>query len=102
VAGEAEPALAARPREPRHADPLAGGEPHPAGDDLAHDLVAKYERELRPVELTVDDVEIRAADAARVHAKQYLSSRRLRIRKIRGAKRLACRVENHRAHHARY
>ena len=59
-------ALAAGPAEPRDAEPAAVL-------GLADDLVARDERQLRPVELAVDDVQVGAADAARAHAQQHLS-----------------------------
>src|SRR5262249_47304882 len=67
AAGPAEPALAARPAEPGDAHAVAGLEalgPLPARDDLAGDLMAGDERELRLGEVAVDDVQVGAADAA--------------------------------------
>ena len=40
---------------------------------LADDLVARDERQLRVLELPVDDVEVGAADAAREHPQQDLA-----------------------------
>jgi hypothetical protein len=44
--------------------------PRAEGRHGADDLVAEDERELRPVELAVDDVEVSATDAAGPHVEQ--------------------------------
>ncbi|HEY3549892.1 MAG TPA: hypothetical protein VGK69_02410 [Gaiellaceae bacterium] len=57
------------------------------------------ERELRPRQLAVDDVEIGAADAAGGYLQQHLTRLRHRIRHLLEPQRLARCVEHHRAHH---
>ena len=103
VAGEARPlaevlppgaavaALPARPAEPRHAEPAAVL-------GLADDLVAGNERQLRPGQLTVHDVQIRPADAAGAHPEEHLPRRGLGHRQLLLAERLARRMQHHRPH----
>ena len=67
AAADAEAAPTAGPGEPGDADPLALVEACHAlseGVDGADDLMPEDERQLRPLELAVDDVEVRAADTA--------------------------------------
>lgn len=62
--------------EPGHADPVAHREadrPDAQGRDGTGDLVAADERQGGGGELTVDDVEIGAADAAGVHPDEHLA-----------------------------
>jgi hypothetical protein len=75
AAAAAVAAGAVRPREPRDAEP-------PAVVRDADDLVPEGQRQLRPVELAVDDVEIGPADPAGEHAQQHLSRRRVRNRHV--------------------
>ena len=72
---DAEAALAARPSEPRHPEPAAVL-------GLADDLVPGNERQLRPVELAVDDVQIGPTHSARTHTKEKLSRGRARGRHL--------------------
>src|SRR5262249_39962971 len=71
-----EAALSAGPAEPGEAGALADGESARAGadrDDLADALMAEDQRQRRLGELTVDDVEVGATDAAGEDAEQDLS-----------------------------
>src|SRR5262249_6329993 len=64
------------PPEPRDAHASPEREPLgalPVLDDGAHDLMAEDERQLRLRELAVDDVHVRPADAASVHAQTDLA-----------------------------
>jgi len=100
-ARDAEPARPAGPAQPRNADPRAGADrcrgwtsgpvgcgpvgsgpigsgpigsgPRARAHDRPHDLVARYEGQAGDAELSVDDVQIGAADAARVHPDEKLS-----------------------------
>ena len=54
--------------------------PRPPPATRPDDLVARHERQLRPVELAVDHVQVGAADAARVHVEQHLAAARARGR----------------------
>jgi hypothetical protein len=77
----AEAAPAASPAQPRHADPLPGGEPLDAGADGlddAHDLVAGHDRSAEVRQLAVDDVEVRPADSTREDADLHLAPARRR------------------------
>ena len=101
VAATAEAALAARPAEPRHADPVAlahgvdvASRPLHRGDDL----VSEDERELRQRQIAVDDVQIGATDAARPDAQQHLARRDGGDGQIGRPQGAAGRVEQHRAH----
>ncbi len=65
--------MAAGVREPRNSDTIAQAVPFDAsscGNHLAHDLVPWDDVRLRVIELAVDDVEIRPADAAGVDLDQ--------------------------------
>ena len=64
--GRAVVAAAARAPEPGNADHLSDrriDDALPGADHLAHDLVARDQRELGSVEFTVHDMEIGATDA---------------------------------------
>ena len=74
LAGAAVAAVAVGPTEPRNADAT------PFADDLADDLVADHERQLRPSQLAVDDVEIRPADTACLDANDELARSGGRLR----------------------
>src|SRR5262245_43758756 len=66
--GLAEDARAARPAEPGYAHPIAHGKSLTSWSDsthASHDLVAWDQREFRMTQLTVDNVEVRAAHGAR-------------------------------------
>ena len=73
--GDAVSADPARRTEPRHADACAPSEPSAAVDNLADDLVSEDERQLRVLELAVEDMEVGTAHAAGAHAKENLSGR---------------------------
>jgi len=62
--------------------------------------VARDDLALRVGQLAVDDVEVGAADGARVHLDDDLLGARLGSRELRGAQRPPRLVEHHRAHHA--
>src|SRR5207248_1093022 len=91
-AGPTVAAVAVRPPEPRHADAPS------VPNDLRRDHVSEHERELRPRELAVDDVQVGAADGAGLDPEEKLARAGLRLRDLRCAQRLAGRVEEHRAH----
>src|SRR5207253_2271838 len=102
AAGPAIAAGAVRPPEPRDADAIALGEARralPALDHAADHLVAGHERELRAVELAVDDVQIRPADAAGVDPHEHLARAGGGIGELRRAERRAGSLEHHGAHH---
>jgi hypothetical protein len=69
-------AVGARPvgrRHPRDADARPQGSFGTlAGDDFADDLMPRYERQSMRRQLAVDDVQVRAADAAGPYAQQKL------------------------------
>ena len=101
VAATAEAAVAARPAEPRHADPVALAQGVDVGSRALHrgdDLVPEDERELRRRQLAVDDVQVGAADAARPDPQQHLARRDGGDRQIGRPQGAARRVEHHRAH----
>jgi hypothetical protein len=56
------------------------------------------ERELRPLELAVDDVQVGAADGAGADAEQDLSRARFRTRDLFELQRLPCPMQHHRPH----
>jgi hypothetical protein len=60
--------------------------------------VAGDERQARAGQLTVDDVEVGAADAAGADAQQDPAGRRLGVRQVAERERLARRDEHGRAH----
>ena len=66
--------------------------------DLADDLVAEDERQLRARQLAVDDVQVGAADAAREHAEEHLPGRRRRVGHLRCFERLARQAQQHGLH----
>jgi hypothetical protein len=71
--------------EPRDADALTHTEPldtHPDRIDPTDDFVAGRDRHLRVGQLTIDDVQIRAAYAAGGHLHAYLTWPRLSIREL--------------------
>jgi hypothetical protein len=92
-------ALAAGPPEPRHTHTVADGEPLPAFDDRADDLVSEDERQLRVGGLAVPDVQVGPADPARMDAEAQLprpdlgmrEPPRLERRAVRGAGRTSAR-----------
>src|SRR5215211_281957 len=103
AAGEAVLALAARPAQPGHADPVAYREalrPVPRRQHAADDLMTGHERQLRSVELAVDDVQVGAADTAGVHVEQNGAGAGLGVGQVGRAQRLLLAVEDHRAHDA--
>jgi hypothetical protein len=86
-----EQALAARPAELRHAEPAAVVR-------LAHDLVARNERQLRTIELAVHDVQVGTADSAGPNAQQEVARPRARRRHVPKAQLPSSAVENHGPH----
>jgi hypothetical protein len=89
AAGRAERALAARLREPSDADAIADPKIARSGawtDDPTGDLVARDDRQRRG-DLSLDDVEVRPADAAGVDLDDDLALNGSRVRQIRGAER---------------
>ena len=95
------PALAARPAEPRHADPAAERvAPRPLSHRLddADDLMSEDQGQLGVLQLRVDDVEVGAAHAASADAEQELTGPRARVGKLGQAQRRARSVEHHRPH----
>src|SRR5690606_23917313 len=74
-------AVPARAAEPRDADSVAGPKARGAvadGFDAADDLVTRHERQRGLRQLAVDDMQIRAADGARLDAQQHLARARRR------------------------
>ena len=98
--GEAEPAFAAGPAEPRDAHPGPGRVPFAVGHDLADDLMAEHERELRLSKLAVDDMQVGPTDRAGEDAHEDLAARRLRVGKLGRAESRSRGVEHQRAHAA--
>jgi hypothetical protein len=99
-----ERAFSARPSEPRDADAIAGCEGSDTGphvDDSPDDLVAGHDRQLRVGKLTVDEVEIGAANRARADADQQLSGPRARDDEVGGLQGGPRSAQNHRVHRQR-
>jgi len=97
----AEPAFAAAPAEPRHADPLAQGETLDALAQPGHppdDLVAGHDRQSRVLELAVHNMEVGAAHAACGDLDQHLAPSGYRDRTVGGGKLPPRRLQHHRAH----
>ena len=87
--------------EPRDADPLPDRErrrARTAGQHLAHDLVARDQRQLGVGKLAVDDVKIGAADRAGLDPHQHLARAGNRIGELGRTQRPARRVEHHGEH----
>jgi hypothetical protein len=84
-------ALAAGPAEPRDAEPAPVAR-------HADDLMPQDERQPRVGQLAVDDVEIRAADAARLDSEDDLLRPRFRFRQLALGERPSGRLQHHRAH----
>ena len=102
-AGQAEPARAASPAEPRHADALPGREPLRSRARRVHDthdLVAGHDRPAEVGQLAVDDVQVGAAHAARADAQPHLAGPGLGPRPFDETQRLARSVEDERSHRA--
>ena len=71
--------------EPRNADALTQAQPFDASPDHidpADDLVARNDRHLRVGQFPIDDMQVRAADAARGHLDSNLTRPRLPIGEI--------------------
>ncbi len=95
--GPAVTAGAARPAQPRDADPQAGRE-LAALEDGAHDLVTEDEGQLRVEQLAVADVEIGPADPAGADTDSHLARTKLRAPDL-GFPELRSRcVQKHRPH----
>ena len=90
--GQAVPARAVCPPEPRDADTAI------FPDDLGHDHVPEHEGELRLRQLPVDNVEIGPADSAGTDPQVQLAVAGLRLRYFGGSQRLARSIQEHRAH----
>ena len=86
--------------QPSHGTPTRSPGENASGarHDLGDDLVTGDERELRPGQLAVDDVQVGAADAAREHAEERLSRAGLGIGQLGLPKRRASRRQHHRPH----
>ncbi len=100
-AGRARAADAARPSEPRHADPVADRQAFGAlaeRVDHADDLMPEDEGEDRFGEVAVDDMEVGAADPADMDAEPHLVRARLGVGQLGGAQRRSRTVQHHRAH----
>jgi hypothetical protein len=92
---------AARVPEPWHADALADGwciEAAADAIDDADDLVAGNDRQSRQAKLAVDDVQIGAADRARLDAKTHLAGAGLGVGPPLELERKARLAKHHRAH----
>ena len=74
----AEGALPAGPAQPGDAHPVACSEAAAVRDHLGRDLVPGHQRQLGLGQLTVEDVEVGAADPARAHAQENLAGAGLR------------------------
>ena len=100
-AGRARAADAARPPEPRHADPVADRRAFGAlaeRVDHADDLMPEDEGQDRFGEVAVDDMEVGAADPADMDAEPHLARARLGVGQLGGAQRRSRTVQHHRAH----
>ena len=71
-----------------------------AGLDGPDDLVAEDARRQRDLHLAVEQVQVGAADAARVHPQQQLTGSRTRDRALDRPQRAADPLEDHRPHRA--
>src|SRR5689334_18664127 len=82
AAGRAVDTFAAGPAQPRNANAIASSKSRVAGrlGDGSDYLVAEHQRQLRPSQLAVEDVQIGPADRARVHTDQQLAVSRDRRR----------------------
>ena len=92
---------AAAEAQPRHADPLAFGEPLDAQAQRRHpadDLVAGDEGQFRLGQFAVDDMQVGAADPAGRHPDEDLAGRRFGTRHPAAGQRRAGGVEDHGAH----
>jgi hypothetical protein len=98
AARAAEAALAVGPAEPGHPHPLAGSEALAAFEHARDDLVSRHERELRPVELAVHDVQVGAADAACDDLEERVARTRLGNGEVGRPERAARGIEDHGAH----
>src|SRR5439155_26671376 len=91
-------ANAAGPAQPGNADPRPFREARAARLDDADDLVSEHERQLRIVELTVGDVQIRPAHAAGADAEEDLPRLWIRIRQFAQLERTPPLGQHHRSH----
>jgi hypothetical protein len=99
--GAAKAARLVDPAEPRDADALPDLEPlRPLTESLdrSHDLMTGDERQLGLGQVPIDDVQIGAANPARMHAKEDLPGPGLRLGNLLGSKRLPLRMKNHGPH----
>ncbi len=98
---QAELADPARPAEPRHSDPRADLEApgtRTAVDHRGHDLMAEHQWQCRIRQLTVEHVQVRATDTARVHSGDNLSGTRMRLLDVGEPQRMLRSVQKHGAH----
>ena len=101
---QAVPAAAARPGEPRDPDRGPASNrvtPSPSPLDRPHDLMAEHERHVRSRKLTVQDVEVGPADAARVDGNAHRSRARLGAWQLALLESLADACEDDRSHSGR-
>ncbi len=89
---------ATRPAEPRNADPLPFDEVARRLHDVADDLMADDQRQLRIGQLAVDDMQIRTADRTDVDVQEQLALTRLRHGYVREHERLALLFQEHGLH----
>ena len=94
-------AVPAGVREPGDTDARAecrGLDLRAARDHRSHDLVAGYDRNLRVGQVTVDEMEVRAADPAGMNPDQHLGRARLGTRQRAQDQRTAGTLAHHRLH----
>src|SRR6185436_7365667 len=87
--------------EPGDAYPVTGRKAvgaRPRFEDRSDDLVPEDQRQLRLVQLSVEDVQVRAADAAHRDVDQDLAVGGRRLRELTLRQRLTRSLEHHRAH----
>ena len=96
----AELALAAGPAEPRHADAVARAQAGAlaAAQHAPDDLVAEDQRQARRGELTVTDVDVGPAGAARQDLEQHVVGTRFGLRDLRHAQRAARLIQQRGTH----
>src|SRR5581483_4505011 len=89
------------PPEPRHTHAVA---PREAGDveaallDRSDDLVPRHERQLRTRQISVDDMEVGAADRAGANLDQHLPSSGTWLPAIDGTEGTSRSIQKHRTH----
>jgi len=104
----AEPAIAAVSAgmcQPRHTDALTDIEAthiDPGPLDDADDLVARHDRQFRQRQFAIDDMQVGAANRARLDTQDKLGRPRFGIRSLLRAQRLPGCTKNHRTHEVFY